>query len=401
MAESDEVKLHKLELLKEESRQLRGTIVDELSNASDQFSADACQLLKHHGSYQQDNRDLRKAKNPDGTRKGKTYSCMVRTRVPGGKVTAEQFLAELDLGDRCGEGTLRITSRQGLQLHGVLKENLRETIREINRIKLTTFAACGDVERNVMCCPAPYRNNAVRDQMQEMADRVAEHLKPKTTAYADRKVARMKYLIANRGIDWFKGKVEEYFGSPLPEPHPADVTDVDDHLGWHEQGDGRLFLGVNIENGRIKDEGDVRIKSGLRAVLERFGMDTRLTALQSVILCDIKPSDREEIDSRLADHGIRPAGELSLIRRYSMACPASPAPWHVTKQNEPTAKASATSATAWGKRRCCPKRRPKRQSSSVRRSKAPDAPLSGIVWPIAVRPRLRLDTPYGTEKIKR
>jgi len=439
MAESDEVKLHKLELLKEESRQLRGTIVDELSNASDQFSADACQLLKHHGSYQQDNRDLRKAKNPDGTRKGKTYSCMVRTRVPGGKVTAEQFLAELDLGDRCGEGTLRITSRQGLQLHGVLKENLRETIREINRIKLTTFAACGDVERNVMCCPAPYRNNAVRDQMQEMADRVAEHLKPKTTAYydiwltdengdrtnvaefqpveepiygvrylprkfktafalpedncidiysqdlgflaivenetiagynvlvgggqgvtpsakktfpalakrmayitpeqvipvaeavvkvqrdfgnrADRKVARMKYLIANRGIDWFKGKVEEYFGSPLPEPHPADVTDVDDHLGWHEQGDGRLFLGVNIENGRIKDEGDVRIKSGLRAVLERFGMDTRLTALQSVILCDIKPSDREEIDSRLADHGIRPAGELSLIRRYSMACP--------------------------------------------------------------------------------
>ena len=442
MAVTDEVKLSKLEHLKQGSRQLRGDIVEELSNESDHFSADACQLLKHHGTYQQDNRDLRKAKNPDGTPKGKTYICMVRTRIPGGKVSAEQFLAELDLCDRVGNGTLRITSRQGLQLHGVVKENLRETIREINRIKLTTFAACGDVERNVMCCPAPHRNNAVHDQMQEMADRVAQHLKPRTTAYydiwltddngdrtnvaefqpvdepiygprylprkfktafalpedncidiysqdlgflaiveneaivgynvlvgggmgvtpsakktfpalarrmtyvspeqvipiaeaivkvqrdfgnrADRKIARLKYLIANRGLDWFKETVEEYFGSSLPEPHAADVTEVDDHLGWHAQGDGRLFLGVNIENGRIKDEGGLRIKSGLRAVLERFGMNTRLTALQSVILCDIEPTDRDEVETILADHGIRPAGDLSLIRRYSMACPAMP-----------------------------------------------------------------------------
>ena len=108
---------------------------------------------------------------------------MVRTRVPGGKVTAEQFLAELDLCERYGNGTLRVTSRQGFQLHGVLKENLRAAIRGINQTMLTTLAACGDVERNVMCCPAPYENNAVRRQMQEMADRVAEHLKPRTTAY--------------------------------------------------------------------------------------------------------------------------------------------------------------------------------------------------------------------------
>jgi sulfite reductase (ferredoxin) len=140
----------------------------------------------------------------------------------------------------------------------------------------------------------------------------------------DRKRARLKYLIADWGVDRFKAKVEEYFGSPLPEPHPADVTGVDDHLGWHEQGDGRLFLGINVENGRIKDEGSLRLKTGLRAILRRFGMETRLTALQSVLLCDIDPRDRAEIEQIMVDHGIKTAEELSLIRRYSIACPAFP-----------------------------------------------------------------------------
>ncbi|MFM7919331.1 MAG: NADPH-dependent assimilatory sulfite reductase hemoprotein subunit, partial [Planctomycetaceae bacterium] len=82
-------------------------------------------------------------------------------------------------------GTLRITSRQGLQLHGVLKSNLKASIREINRIKLTTFAACGDVNRNVMACPAPFRNNAVRDELQRMGTALALHFRPKTTSYFD------------------------------------------------------------------------------------------------------------------------------------------------------------------------------------------------------------------------
>ncbi|MEX0725997.1 MAG: NADPH-dependent assimilatory sulfite reductase hemoprotein subunit, partial [Planctomycetaceae bacterium] len=176
-------KLHKVEALKENSRQLRGTIGEELHNGLDNFTDDAAHLLKHHGSYLQDDRDTRKAKNADGTKKDKAYSCMVRTRIPGGKVSAEQFLAELDLGDKYGNETVRITSRQGFQLHGVLKSDLRETIRAINKTMLTTLAACGDVERNVMCCPAPYKNNAVHDEMQQMADALAEHLKPRTTAY--------------------------------------------------------------------------------------------------------------------------------------------------------------------------------------------------------------------------
>src|SRR5258708_7800448 len=144
---SDEVKLHKNEGMKAASQQLRGTIAAELAapHAPGQkpFGDESEQLIKFHGTYQQDNRDHRRDKNADGTPKGKDYSFMVRTRIPGGKVTARQFLAELDLCDRFGNGTLRITSRQGFQLHGVLRDNLKATIRTINDIKLSTLAACG------------------------------------------------------------------------------------------------------------------------------------------------------------------------------------------------------------------------------------------------------------------
>jgi len=439
---SDGDKPSKVEHVKEGSRQLRGAIAEELANDEDHFGSDTNQLLKHHGMYQQDDRDLRKAKNADGTPKGRSHSMMVRTRIPGGKVTAEQFLAELDLCEKYGNGTVRLTSRQGFQLHGVLKKNVKATIQEINRTMLTTFAACGDVERNVMCCPAPYTNNRLHDQLQQMADSIAEHLKPRATSYfeiwltddegtktnvadfqpidepiygthylprkfktalafsednsvdlythdlglmaivengeivgynvlvgggmgvtpakkktfpalakrmayitpdqvldvaeavvkvqrdfgnrSDRAVARLKYLVANWGVEKFKTKVEEYYGKPLPEPHPADVTGVDDYIGWREQGDGKWFLGINVENGRILDNGDLKLKTGLRAIVEKFRMPLRVTPLQAIILCDIDPAERDTIDDMLRQHGIKRDDELSLVRRYSMACPAMP-----------------------------------------------------------------------------
>jgi sulfite reductase (ferredoxin) len=441
-APAPEPKFSKEEFLKEGSCQLRGTIAQELAEETDNFIEDNAKLLKHHGTYQQDDKDHRKDKKADGSRKGKAYMFMVRTRVPGGKLTAQQLLAELDLCDRYGNETLRITSRQGLQLHGVVKNHLRETIRGINNTMLTTLAACGDVERNVMCCPAPYVNNPVRQEMQEMADRVAEHLKPRTTGYyevwlkddegnefdatefkpveepiygprylprkfktafalpedncveiysndlgflaivehrrivgynvlvgggmgvtpsahktfpavakrmayvppdqvvgvaeaivkvqrdfgnrEDRKIARLKYLIANWGIPAFKAKVEEYFGRSLASPHPADTTDIDDHLGWHEQGDGKLFLGLNIENGRLKDDGDFRIKSAVRLLLEKYGMRCRLTPMQSLIFCDLDPAERSNVERVLIEHGVKLAHELSAVRRYAIACPAFP-----------------------------------------------------------------------------
>ena len=438
---SEEVKRSKIEVIKENSRQLRGTLAEELKH-DHEFCGDSEQLLKMHGIYQQDDRDSRKAKNADGTAKGKQFIFMVRTAIPGGKVTASQFLDHLDLCEKYGNGTLRVTTRQGFQLHGVIKSHLKEAVKGINDTLLTTLAACGDVKRNVMACPAPIKNNPAHDQMQALADQLAEHLKPRTSAYheiwltdengertnvaefkpvdepiygqfylprkfkialalpedncidlysndlgflaivennqirgynvlvgggmgktpsaektfvalaqplafvtpdqvisvseaivkvqrdfgnrEDRKVARLKYLLHNQGLAWFKSKVEEYYGKPLPAPLDVHATGVDDHIGWHEQGDGKLFLGINIECGRIKDEGALRIKTGLRAILKKYGMPTRLTALQAVILCDIDPKDRADITQLMVDHGIKQDHELTLIRRYSIACPAFP-----------------------------------------------------------------------------
>ena len=141
---------------------------------------------------------------------------------------------------------------------------------------------------------------------------------------SDRKIARLKYLIASWGIEKFKEKVEEYYKAKLPAPKPVEVTGVDDHIGWHPQGDGKWFLGINIENGRIKDEGDLRIKTGLRAVLSKYKMESRLTPLQAVILCDIAEGDKADINRMLREHGIKAAEELTLLRRYSIACPAWP-----------------------------------------------------------------------------
>ena len=444
----DAPKLDKSEARKAQSRFLRGTLAEELKNDSPEFSEDALQLLKFHGSYQQDDRDLRKAKNPDGTPKGKHFIMMVRTRLPGGRCSAAQLLAELDIADRFGNGTLRATSRQGFQHHGILKSDIRETIRGINAAKMSTIAACGDVSRNVMSCPAPIKGDGVRDEMFAMAELCAEHFKPRGGAYydvwlrdaddpeapqidvtdpaaalevepiygltylprkfkigfalpddncidvytqdlgflaipeggrvvgynaivgggmgqtvsrkdtfpalghrmafvapeqvidvatavvgvqrdfggrTDRKRARLKYLIYDQGLDWFKAKVEEYYGHALPGPRDVDVTDVDDHLGWREQGDGNLYLGLAVPDGRIADfAGGSQWKTCLRELLTTYGMEVRVTALAGVILCDIPPAERPKIAAVLRKHKCAPAEELSLLRRNAMACVSLP-----------------------------------------------------------------------------
>lgn len=440
---SDEAKLSTVEGIKADSRQLRGEIAAELADGNDFFGKESIQLLKHHGTYQQDDRDHRARKS--GGKSDKAFIFMVRTRVPGGKLTSEQLLAELDLSDELGNTTLRCTSRQGLQLHGVVKENLKEVIARINEVQLTTLAACGDVERNIMCCPAPHHFDPVHTQLQDLADRLAEHLAPRTRAYheiwlkdpdsgeeqlvaggpngheiepiygptylprkfktaiglpgdncvdlytndlglmaicedfrvvgynvlvgggmgvtpsakktfpalarrmafvtpdqaidvatevikvqrdygnrADRKIARLKYLIADHGLAWFKSKVEEYYGHKLPDPHPDDVCGFDDHLGWHEQGDGRLYYGLNVENGRIHDVGELRLKTALREICRAYRPGIRLTAHQSILFTDVAAENREAIEAILRRHGVKLSHEISNARRWSMACVAWP-----------------------------------------------------------------------------
>jgi sulfite reductase (ferredoxin) len=446
--ENQPEKLSPAEGVKANSRYLRGAIPEELVDGNDFFGKESVQLLKHHGTYQQDDREQRTKR--EGGKSLRQYIFMVRSKVPGGKLTCDQLLGELDLCDELASGTLRITSRQGLQLHGVPKRNLHATIRRINEIKLSTLAACGDVERNVMCCPAPHYNDPVHAEMQRLADALAAHLAPRTCAYheiwlrdpasgqeqylggsdghsgngreevepiygptylprkfktaiglpgdncvdlyandlglmaicrdwhivgynvlvgggmgvtpsaaktfpavakrmafiqphqvidvatavikvqrdfgnrADRKVARLKYLIANRGLDWYKAKVEEYCGFPLPPPDPEDVWGFDDHMGWHDQGDGRLFYGLNVENGRIVDNDRIQLKRALREVCRVFRPTVRLTSHQSVLLCDLLPEAQGKLEGILRKHQVPLSEEISSVRRWSMACVAFP-----------------------------------------------------------------------------
>ena len=141
---------------------------------------------------------------------------------------------------------------------------------------------------------------------------------------SDRKRARLKYIIHDWGIDAFRAKVEEYLGYKLDDPKPVFVTDVDDHLGWHEEGDGKLFLGIPVENGRIKDEGSFRLFSALSSFLATYQTPVRLTCQQSIILAGLDPKWREAIEKHLEEYGVATVEKVSTVRRWSMACPAMP-----------------------------------------------------------------------------
>src|SRR5258706_10060179 len=168
-----------VEAIKDQSRFLAGEIGPEMVDGNDHFGKTSEVLLKFHGTYQQDDRDVRGGAVVEDGKKKKSYIFMVRTKIPGGKLTSRQLLDELDLADEVGNTTLRITSRQGLQLHGVLKHDLWQTIHHINEVQLSTLAACGDVERNVMCCPAPHHQDPVHAELQALADQLAAHLAPR------------------------------------------------------------------------------------------------------------------------------------------------------------------------------------------------------------------------------
>ena len=177
---TDAPKLSPVETIKEGSDYLKGTIDQEIAGSVNHFDKSNIQLLKFHGTYQQDDRDARLTAKKTGA--GKAYSMMVRLRIPGGRIRSDQMLSMLDLCERLGNTTMKITTRQTLQLHGILKDDLRETIAYINEIALSTLAACGDVNRNIMCCPAK-RVGSIHADMEKLTDELTEALAPQTPAY--------------------------------------------------------------------------------------------------------------------------------------------------------------------------------------------------------------------------
>jgi sulfite reductase (ferredoxin) len=177
---ADEKNVSKVEQIKEASNNLRGTIAEALQDGTSHFSEENFQVLKFHGVYQQDNRDLRKALKKEG--KERAYSMMIRARIPGGVLNADQYLQFDRLADLYGSGSLRITTRQTFQLHGVLKHNLKETIRSINEVLITTLGGCGDQVRNTICCAAPH-HGPFYDEVRSDLLAVVDRLSAKTHAY--------------------------------------------------------------------------------------------------------------------------------------------------------------------------------------------------------------------------
>ncbi len=455
---SDDKPLHakdkpsKVEGLKERSNFLREPVATEILEDTTHFSEEAIQILKFHGSYQQDNRDNR-AKGQE-----KDYQMMLRSRNAGGWVPPQLYLTFDKLADEYGNHTMRITTRQGFQLHGVLKKNLKATIAAIVKNMGSTLGACGDLNRNVMAPPAPFKTRPEYQYAWEYADKIADLLTPQTGAYyeiwldgekaisaeespevkaarlkngtgsvihdsveplygtyymprkfkisvtvpgdnsidlysqdltlvvmtnkkgelkgfnvfaggglgrthnkeetfarvadpicyvakddvfdivkaivatqrdygdrTDRRHARLKYLINDWGVDKFRSKVEEYFGKPVEAFKKLPKFKYHDFLGWHEQGDGKLFLGLSIDNGRIKDEGDFKLKTALREIVEKFNLPMRLTPHQNALLYEIAPENKAEIIAILDRNGVvSDPDRIDSLERISMACPALP-----------------------------------------------------------------------------
>ncbi|NJR46204.1 MAG: sulfite reductase, ferredoxin dependent [Hyellaceae cyanobacterium CSU_1_1] len=172
-----EKKVSKVEKLKERSNFLREPLLTELQQDTTHFSEDGTQILKFHGSYQQDNRDHR-VKGQE-----KDYQMMLRTRSPGGFVPPQLFLALDRLAEEYGNHTLRITTRQGFQIHGILKQNMKKVIQTILHNMGSTLSACGDVNRNVMSPPAPFQNKPEYQYAFKYANNIADLLNPQSGAY--------------------------------------------------------------------------------------------------------------------------------------------------------------------------------------------------------------------------
>jgi sulfite reductase (ferredoxin) len=423
----------KAEAVKQQSRQLRGHIARDLADTAVPFDNQGYSLLKFHGIYQGYDRDSATERKQRGD--DKVWQFMVRVRIPGGRLTAEQYLALDGLADRYADGSLRVTTRQSIQFHGVVKAGLKSAIGEINTALLTTLGACGDVVRTVTTTPAPIRD-AVHDRLEAETRRLSSYLLPRTRAYheiwvdgapwqenaeaedepdplygerylprkfkiglalpedntidvltndlaivalfegdrltgynfllggghgmthnnpktyprlatpvafvepedlrdaaaavvrlhrdhgdrGNRRHARLKYVIAENGEDWARERLSDYLGKSLQPCREMPGFIVPDHLGWHEQGDGKLYFGIPISSGRIAAE----IRTALREIVSRFRCDPILMPSQDIILSEIRPEDRDAIEEMLRGYGVRLAGDMLPAERWALACPALP-----------------------------------------------------------------------------
>ncbi|MEX2123273.1 MAG: assimilatory sulfite reductase (NADPH) hemoprotein subunit [Woeseia sp.] len=431
---SSDTPLSPVEHIKKRSNYLRGTIVESLANPlTGALAEDDTQLTKFHGFYQQDDRDLRAERTRQKLEPA--YSFMIRVRVPGGITTPAQWLALDSLATTYANNTLRLTTRQAFQFHGVTKKNVKATIRSINDSLLSTIAACGDVNRNVMCTPIA-ETSAVHEAAYKVATGIAEHLAPRTTAYheiwldgkrvagtadrepiygetylprkfkisiaippsndvdifahdlgfiaiekdgelagfnvtagggmgmthgepgtyprvadiigfcsvdqaiavaeqvvtvqrdfgdrSNRKHARLKYTIDDRGLDWFRETLFERLGFSLPGPEPFEFRSRGDRFGWSKDRYGNWHLTLFVPEGRIQDKGQSKLLTALREVARIHQGNFRLTANQNLIVSGIADADRLALEQLFERHGVNLLQSLSPLRQQALACVALP-----------------------------------------------------------------------------
>lgn len=222
-------KLDELEHIKYRSNYLRGSIQegldDEITGA---IANDDTKLLKFHGSYMQDDRDIR-----DERRRQKlepAYSFMIRVRVPGGTATADQWIAMDDISEQYANGTIKLTTRQAFQFHGILKRNLKSSMQSIHQAVMDSLAACGDVNRNVMCNPNPYQSD-VHKEVDTLASQISDHLSPRTGAYHEIWLDGEKVVDTKEEVEPMYGKTylprKFKIGIAVPPSNDIDVYSQD------------------------------------------------------------------------------------------------------------------------------------------------------------------------------
>ncbi|KAL2148610.1 hypothetical protein VTH82DRAFT_2164 [Thermothelomyces myriococcoides] len=423
------------------SNYLRGTIAEELKDTSTgAISAANQQLTKFHGTYMQDDRDLRDERKAQGLEPA--YSFMIRCRLPGGVATPKQWIQMDDISTQLGNQTMKLTTRQTFQFHGVVKGKLKPAMQAINRALMTTIAACGDVNRNVMCSPLPSQSKYHR-QVYQCSKKISDHLLPATTAYHEiwltddddkktqiagnavqdfeplygptylprkfkisiaipphndvdvyahdigliaikgddgnlegfnllagggmgtthnnkktypqlgrtlgfvpadevhiacekvmlvqrdygdrknRKHARLKYTIDDMGVDVFRGKVEELWGKQFQPARPFHFDSNIDTFGWIKDENGMNHFTLFIENGRVEDTAEFRMKTGLREIAKVHKGEFRLTPNQHLILSNVADEDLPTIKALLAEYKLDNL-HYSGLRLSSSACVAFP-----------------------------------------------------------------------------
>lgn len=430
-------KLSPIEKIKTASDGLRGSLQESLTDAiTGAIREDDQALIKFHGMYQQDDRDRREERTEKKLEW--LYSFMIRLRLPGGLMNAEQWIGLNHIAGEYSTGVIKITTRQTIQLHGIVKTEIKPTISAFNTFHLDSIAACGDVNRNVVCSAHPSQS-PLHEEVFSYAEKISIMALPKTRSYyeiwlneepltaeqkivetdplyqdrylprkfkiaiaippdndvdvfandlgmiaieengklagfniaaggglstthgnpatyarlasmlgfisgeekimkvvyeiitiqrdygnrSDRKLARLKYTIDNMGIDEFKSELEKRCGFLLEPARPYAFTKREDHFGWKQDHSGKWYYTVFTENGLIKDEGNLALKSGLLEIAQTGKVFFRFTCNQNLVLSDIQADDKNIIEDLLSSTGIGAhTQQASLIRRNAIACVA-------------------------------------------------------------------------------